>query len=91
MASAVASCATKRIRPRAAPWRSYTVSPDLPLEPGASCGKRLCRNVFIDMDRLCMLSQVVEPREASGAVALEGPLASVLAVESQQQTLTDRR
>jgi hypothetical protein len=80
--SAVTSCATKRIRPGAAPWRSYTVSPDLPLEPGASCGQRFCRNVFVDMDCLCMLSQIVEPRKASRAVALEGPLAGVLTEES---------
>jgi hypothetical protein len=64
--------------------RSHTVGADLPLEPGAGSGQRVSWDVFVNMDGLCMLPQIVKTREAPRAMALERALASVLADVSSQ-------
>lgn len=58
--------------------RPYSVCPDLPLKPRARRGQRVPGYVFIDVYGLRVLSQVVEAREPSGAVALEWPLSCML-------------
>lgn len=42
----------------------HSVSPDLPLKPCPGGGERVERNIFVDVDGLRVLPQVVEPREA---------------------------
>lgn len=56
---------------------AHSVSPDLPLEPRSGRRKRVHRNIFVDMHRLRMLSQIIKARKAPRAVTLERALASV--------------
>jgi len=53
---------------------------DLSLEAGAGGGKRVDRDIFVYVDGLGVLTEVVEAGEATGTVALEGSLASVFPV-----------
>lgn len=63
---------------RASPaWRTHAVCTHLALEPRPCGSQRVTGDLLIDVDRLGMLSQVIESRKASGAVALEGTLAGV--------------
>ncbi len=55
---------TRRRGPRPA-GLSNSVGPDLPLEACPCGGEGVERNIFVDMDSLRVLSQVVEPRESS--------------------------
>jgi hypothetical protein len=77
-ATGACSCPTR--------W-THSVRADLTLKP-CTCGRqRIPRDLLIDMNRLGMLSEIVEPGEAPGAVALKGALAGVLAnVASQMLT-----
>jgi len=56
---------------------AHSVRPDLALKPGSGGRKRVHRNVFVYVNSLRMLSQVVETREATRAVALKRALAGV--------------
>jgi hypothetical protein len=80
MAPAMASCAPQSIRPRPVPRWSDTVGSNLSLEAGTSCCERFGGYVFVDVYSLSMLAKVVEPREASRAVALKRSFARVLTV-----------
>ena len=60
--------------------RSDPVGPNLPLESSSRCGKRVDRDVFVDVNRLGVLSQVIQPRESPRAVALKGTLASMFSI-----------
>ena len=54
-----------------------TLGPDLTLEAGTGGSQRLGWNFLVDMHRLGMLSQIVQPREASIAMALKRSLTSM--------------
>jgi hypothetical protein len=76
----MSACTAQCVRSGAVSWRSYAVGPYLALEPRAGRGERFGRDVFVDVDGLSVLSEVVQARESSRAVALEGSFASVLTV-----------
>lgn len=65
----------------------YPVGANLPLVSRAGGGQRIERYVFVYVDGLGMLSEVVETRESSLAVALKRALASVFPVEVPCQHL----
>jgi hypothetical protein len=65
-------------------WGPHPICPDLALEPSSRGGQRIPRYFFIDVDGLGMLSEIVESRKASRAVALEGTLSGVLANVASQ-------
>jgi hypothetical protein len=52
----------------------------LSLKPSARRRKRIARNIFIDVDGLRVLAQIVQPRETTRAMALEWTLASMFPV-----------
>lgn len=51
--------------------RPDSICPNLPLESRPCGGQRILWNVFILVNRLGMLSKVIEPRESARAVTLE--------------------
>jgi hypothetical protein len=53
------------------------------LKPGAGSGQRVAWNIFIHMDGLRMLPEVVKSRKPSRAMTLEGSFACVLASPCQ--------
>lgn len=55
----------------------YAFGAHLSLKPRAGRGKRIDGNIFVNVDGLGMLAQVVEPGESSGAVTLEWSFAGV--------------
>lgn len=63
---------------------AHSVRTDLTLKPCARSRERIPWDLLIDMDRLSMLSEIVEAGEAPGAVALKGALAGVLANVASQ-------
>lgn len=69
--------------PRPSRW-THPVRTDLTLKPCTCSCQRIPRDFLIDMDRLSMLSEIVEAGEAPGAVALEGALAGVLSNVASQ-------
>lgn len=69
---------TARRRSASPAGGSHSVCPDLPLEPGPGSSERIDRDIFVHVHGLGVLSQVVETREAPGAMALEWALAGVL-------------
>lgn len=79
MPSGVAPCASQRTGTGAIPGWSYTVGADLSLESGAGRGEGVPWDVFIDVDCLRMLAQVVESGESSGTMALKRAFTCVLA------------
>jgi len=64
---------------------SHSVGPDLTLESSSACCERVVGNVFVDMNCLGVLSQVIKTGESSSAVALKRPLAGVFSVRCQQE------
>ena len=72
MCMADGACCTKGRRPRATAGWTNAVGANLSLEACAGGGKRIARDVLVDVDGLRMLTQVIEARESSGAVALKG-------------------
>lgn len=68
--------------PRSLPSRANPVCPNLSLEPGPCCCQGVQRDIFVDMDSLGVLAEVVEPRELSAAVASKRSLPRVLPVSS---------
>jgi hypothetical protein len=78
------TCRTaSRRSPRPAPGRSNPIRPHLPLKSCPSGRKRILRYILIDVYRLGMLSQIVESRKSSRAVALERSFTGVLPWDSQ--------
>lgn len=73
MTSSTSSSASTRTSGRA-----YAISPDLSLEPCSSRGKGIGRNLFINMNRLSMLAEVVQTGEAAVAMTLEWTFSSML-------------
>lgn len=59
--------------------RPDAVGPDLTLEARAGRGQGISGDLFVDVDRLGMLTEIVQPREATGAMALKRALARVFA------------
>ena len=66
--------------------RAYAVCSDLSLEPGAGRCQGVARDLFVDMYRLRMLTQVVEAGEAAGTVAFEVTFTRVFSAEYQYKT-----
>lgn len=60
MAPAVASITAHGACAWAASWAD-AVSTDLSLESSSSCGKRITRNLFIYVDSLRMLTEIIKP------------------------------
>lgn len=58
-------------------WLANSVGSDLSLESSSGGCQRVNRDIFVDVYRLRMLAQVVQPRESSRAMTLERSLASV--------------
>lgn len=56
---------------------AYPVGPNLPPESHAGCREGVDGDVLIYVDCLSMLTQVIEPRESSRAVAGKWAFASV--------------
>jgi hypothetical protein len=73
VASAVRPLAASGARPRAA-LGPNSIGTDLTLEPSSGGGKRVTRDLFVDMHGLGMLSQVIQAGEAPRTVTLERPL-----------------
>jgi len=64
---------------RAAARRAHTIGTDLTLEASAGCGEGVAGDLFIYMDGLGVLAEIVKARKASRTVALERALACVFA------------
>lgn len=69
------TAASGRARPVAG--LSYTLGANLPLEARAGGGEGVHGDVFVDVNGLGVLAEVIEAGEAAGAVALERSLAGV--------------
>lgn len=65
-------------------WGPHAICPDLALEPSSRGGQRIPWYFFIDVDGLGVLSEVIESRKASRAVALKGTFSGVLANVASQ-------
>lgn len=82
MSPAVASLAAQSISPRTTSGRADSICPNLPLEP-CSCGsERISWDIFINMDCLGVLAQVIKARETAGAVTLERSFAGMFPVDN---------
>ena len=57
-----------------------SISPNLPLKTGPCCSQRIPWNVFVYMDRLGMLPQIVEPRKPPGTMALKGAFSGMFPI-----------
>lgn len=58
-------------------WWPYPICSDLSLK-SCTCGRQgVLGNLFVQVNRLCMLSEIVESRESTGAVTLERTFASM--------------
>lgn len=77
MTSVVATVASQGRCARTACGWADPVGPDLSLEPRAGRRQRVSGNVFVDVDGLSVLPEVVESREAARAVTLERSFAGV--------------
>lgn len=75
---AMGPLAASRTRPCSALWTD-PVGADLTLKPRPCGGERVSGDLLVDVDGLGMLAEIVETREATGTMALEGALSSVLA------------
>lgn len=64
--------------------RAHPICPYLSLKSRSSGSQGVARDFFVDVDRLCVLTQVVQAGEASHAMTLKRPLTSVLAAGSQE-------
>ena len=80
------AAATSGCRSRPHVRRTYAVCSDLSLEPSPSRCQRVARYLFVNMDCLRMLTQVIEAGESAGAVAFEGAFTCVFSVEYQYKT-----
>lgn len=78
MTSAMSSYTASGACPRPTRW-AHPLRPDLPLKSRPRGRQRIPGDLFIHMDRLRVLSEIVEAGEAPRAVALEGALARVFA------------
>lgn len=58
--------------------RAQPVRPNLSLIASAGSGERLCGNVFVDVDGLSMLAEVVKSRESSITMTLKRALSCML-------------
>jgi hypothetical protein len=56
----------------AIPRRAYSVGPDLTLEPCAGSSKRVAWYVFVHVDGLRVLAEIVKTGEPARAVTLKG-------------------
>ena len=79
MPSAVPAVAAERGRSRPVGRRTHSVRSDLSLKPRAGSGKRITRYLFVNVDGLSVLAQVVQSGEPTRTVALEWPLTGMFA------------
>jgi hypothetical protein len=63
--------------------RTYSISPDLTLEPRAGSGERIAWYILIHVDGLGVLAEVVETRESARAVTLERSFSGMFPWKSQ--------
>lgn len=77
MTSTVASLATGGARASAPTGWSHTIGSNLALETSTSSSQRIARYLFIHMYRLCMLTEVIKPRESARTMTLEGALSGM--------------
>ena len=84
MTPPVRSLTSSSRSPRSSTLRSHAIRSYLPLEPRSCSGKRISGDVFVDVDRLSMLAEVIESGELPVAVAFEWSLAGVFSVDSQR-------
>jgi hypothetical protein len=82
---AVAAAASGRCSGSHVRWADAVCS-DLSLKPSPGRCQGITRNLFVDMDCLCMLTQVVESRESAGTVTFEGSFARMFSAEYQYET-----
>lgn len=68
-------------RPGACAGGPHPVGAYLPLESSPRGREGVCGDVFVEMNGLSMLTEVVESREAAQAVTLEGTFSRVLSVQ----------
>ena len=64
---------------------SDSVGTDLALEAGASGGQRVAGYVFIAMDGLGVLAQIVQSRKSPTAVTLKGSFSGMLSIGKTNQ------
>lgn len=82
MAATVAALTVERRRPRPAVRWPDAIGANLSLESGPSGCQRVPGDIFVDVNRLGVLSEVIQPRKAAGAVALERSLAGVFSTST---------
>lgn len=84
VAPTVASLTTHCRRTRPAGWRSHAIGTNLSLKTSAGRCKRISWNFFVDMHCLRMLTQVIQPRKSSRAMALKRPFSRVFSERFSQ-------
>lgn len=77
MTSTVASLATRGASASAPTGWSHTIGSNLTLKASTSSSQRIARYLFIHMYRLCMLTEVIKPRESARTMTLEGALSGM--------------
>jgi len=63
--STVSSLTAERRSSRTVVGRTDSIRADLSLEPSACRGERVARDIFVDVNSLSVLSEVVKSREAT--------------------------
>lgn len=84
MAAAVCTAGATSRSSACSSRHSYPICAHLALCAGDAGSKGVPRDVFIDMNRLSMLSEVVQAGESARAMALEGPFACMFSAERRQ-------
>lgn len=91
MAAAMRSLAAGRRRARSRSRRTDPIGADLALETGPRRGEGVARDLFVDVDRLCVLAEIVQAGKAAGTVALKGTFARMFpgGVSNMADTMID--
>ena len=87
MAATMATITANRICTRPIIWRAYSIGSDLSLEPCACSRERIARNLFVHVNCLRVLPQIVESRESARAVTLEWSFSGMFPMKGQQPVL----